>query len=47
MWGVVGALMAVPILMTLKIVCDHVESLHAVGEFVSGRAVNNNEPVNP
>jgi predicted PurR-regulated permease PerM len=35
-WGVVGALMAVPILMTLKIFCDHIASLHAVGEFVSG-----------
>ena len=37
-WGVVGALMAVPILMTLKIFCDHIASLHAVGEFVSGKA---------
>jgi predicted PurR-regulated permease PerM len=36
-WGVVGALMAVPILMTLKIFCDHIESLRAVGEFVSGK----------
>jgi predicted PurR-regulated permease PerM len=35
---VVGALMAVPILMTLKIFCDHIESLRAVGEFVSGKA---------
>jgi predicted PurR-regulated permease PerM len=36
-WGAVGALMAVPLLMTLKIVCDHIESLHAIGEFVSGK----------
>jgi predicted PurR-regulated permease PerM len=36
-WGVVGALMAVPILMTLKIFCDHIASLHAIGEFVSGK----------
>ena len=35
-WGVIGALMAVPILMTLKIFCDHIASLHAIGEFVSG-----------
>ena len=35
-WGVVGALMAVPIVMTLKIFCDHIASLHAIGEFVSG-----------
>jgi len=37
LWGVVGALIAVPLLMTLKIVCDHVESLQPVGEFLSGR----------
>jgi predicted PurR-regulated permease PerM len=37
LWGVVGALMAVPILMTLKIFCDHIESLRGVGEFVSGK----------
>ncbi|MDB5865972.1 MAG: hypothetical protein JWO70_3778 [Betaproteobacteria bacterium] len=38
LWGVIGALMAVPILMTLKIFCDHIDSLHGVGEFVSGKA---------
>jgi predicted PurR-regulated permease PerM len=37
-WGVVGALMAVPILMTLKIFCDHIASLNALGEFVSGKS---------
>jgi predicted PurR-regulated permease PerM len=37
LWGVVGALMAVPLLMTLKIVCDHIESLQPVGEFLSGK----------
>jgi predicted PurR-regulated permease PerM len=37
LWGVVGALMAVPILMTLKIFCDHIGSLAAIGEFVSGK----------
>jgi predicted PurR-regulated permease PerM len=37
LWGAVGALMAVPILMTFKIFCDHIASLNAVGEFVSGK----------
>jgi predicted PurR-regulated permease PerM len=37
LWGVVGALIAVPILMTFRIVCNHVESLAPVGEFLSGR----------
>ena len=37
LWGAVGALMAVPILMTLKIFCDHIPALDAIGEFVSGK----------
>ncbi|MDB5925667.1 MAG: hypothetical protein JWN13_4603 [Betaproteobacteria bacterium] len=39
-WGVIGALMAVPILMTFKIFCDHIESLSAIGEFVSGKPLS-------
>jgi predicted PurR-regulated permease PerM len=31
LWGVVGALLAVPIMVTIKIVCDHVEPLQPVG----------------
>lgn len=38
-WGVIGALMAVPILMTFKIFCDHIASLGNVGEFLSGKTV--------
>jgi predicted PurR-regulated permease PerM len=34
-WGVPGMLLAVPMLMVLKAVCDHVEGLKAVGKFVS------------
>jgi predicted PurR-regulated permease PerM len=34
LWGVPGALMAVPLLAILKIVCDHVEPLSAVAEFL-------------
>jgi predicted PurR-regulated permease PerM len=33
-WGVGGAFIAVPLLATLKIVCDHVESLAPIGEFL-------------
>lgn len=36
LWGIVGALIAVPMLMTFKIVCDHVASLAPVGELLSG-----------
>jgi len=33
-WGVGGAFIAVPLLATFKIVCDHVESLAPIGEFL-------------
>ena len=34
MWGVAGALLAVPILATFKIFCEHIEPLAPVGEFL-------------
>src|ERR1700693_1709870 len=34
-WGIVGALVAVPVLASLKIICDRVRSLHPVAEFLS------------
>lgn len=33
-WGVAGALLAVPILATFKIFCDHIEPLAPIGEFL-------------
>ena len=33
-WGVMGALLAVPILAAIKIVCDHIEGLAPIGEFL-------------
>jgi predicted PurR-regulated permease PerM len=33
-WGVPGAILAVPIMATLKIACDHIESLAPIGEFL-------------
>ena len=43
MWGIVGALIAVPILVVVKVFCDHFESLSKFGEFLSG----NNLSVEP
>lgn len=37
LWGIGGALMAVPILLVVKVLCDHIESWRAFGEFLSGR----------
>jgi predicted PurR-regulated permease PerM len=34
MWGIAGMLMAVPILVTFKIVCAHIESLASIHEFM-------------
>jgi predicted PurR-regulated permease PerM len=36
-WGVAGAFLAVPLLATLKIFCDHIKSLAALGEFLGER----------
>ncbi|MGH7628612.1 MAG: AI-2E family transporter [Gemmatimonadales bacterium] len=33
-WGVAGAFLAVPILATFKIFCDHIETLQPIGEFL-------------
>ena len=45
MWGIVGALIAVPILVVVKVFCDSLPGLANVGELLSGNnfAV---EPVN-
>lgn len=36
-WGIPGAFIAVPLLATLKIFCDHIESLASLGEFLGQR----------
>ena len=36
-WGIAGAFLAVPMLASLKIVCDHVEALNPIGEFLGQR----------
>lgn len=35
MWGIFGALLAVPMLVILKIYCDHLDSLSPLGEFLA------------
>jgi predicted PurR-regulated permease PerM len=36
MWGVPGAILAVPILAIVKIICDRIKALMAVGHFLEG-----------
>ncbi|HEY6061540.1 MAG TPA: AI-2E family transporter [Gemmatimonadales bacterium] len=38
-WGIPGGLLAVPLLATLKIFCDHIERLAPLGEFLGRRDV--------
>jgi len=33
-WGIAGAIIAVPIMAALKIMCDHIDSLAPIGEFL-------------
>jgi predicted PurR-regulated permease PerM len=33
-WGVWGMLLAVPMMMVVKVICEHVEQLHPVGHFL-------------
>jgi predicted PurR-regulated permease PerM len=34
LWGIPGALLAVPMLAMFKIFCDHIEPLAPIGEFL-------------
>lgn len=34
MWGAMGLVLAIPIVAAIKIICDHVERLHTVGEWM-------------
>ncbi len=44
LWGVPGAMMAVPFLVSLRVMCDHFPELSAVGEFLSGRTMEDDDP---
>lgn len=35
MWGIVGIILAVPILAAFKIFCSHIEAMHPIAEFLS------------
>ncbi len=36
-WGIAGIVLAVPILVTFRVLCSHIEALSAIGEFLSQR----------
>ena len=37
LWGFIGALIAVPLLVVIKVFCDHFETLRHVGNFLSAQ----------
>ncbi len=37
LWGFVGALIAVPLLVAIKVFCDHFERLHSIGNFLAAQ----------
>ena len=43
LWGISGAAIAVPALVTLKIFCNHVDGMAGLGEFLSSRPVEKSE----
>lgn len=38
LWGIAGIVVAVPILVTFRVLCSHIDSLSALGEFLSHRS---------
>jgi len=34
LWGALGVLLAVPIMMVIKSICDHIEGLQPIGHFL-------------
>ncbi|MBX6321083.1 MAG: AI-2E family transporter [Rhodospirillaceae bacterium] len=44
LWGVPGALLAGPFLVTARVLCDHFPSLGPAGEFLSGRQDSSKAP---
>ncbi len=39
LWGIPGALVAVPFLVVFKVVCENFEALNVIGNFLSGEAI--------
>lgn len=47
LWGFMGALIAVPILVVIKVFCDHFEGLRHVGNFLSAQQTAEEEEPEP
>jgi predicted PurR-regulated permease PerM len=47
LWGIVGALIAVPLLVVIKVFCDHFDGLRHVGNFLSAQQVIDTDESEP
>jgi predicted PurR-regulated permease PerM len=46
-WGIAGIVVAVPILVTFRVLCSHIEALSPIGEFLSQRNAGESNPAEP
>lgn len=46
LWGFIGALIAVPLLVVIKVFCDHFEELQSFGNFLSAQQSENGDDEN-
>ena len=44
LWGIAGVVVAVPLLVTLRVLCSHIDSLSGLGEFLSHRNTEESTP---
>jgi len=47
LWGLAGAAIAIPLLVCLKVFCDHFEQLSGLGEFIAAREVEKEPEITP
>jgi predicted PurR-regulated permease PerM len=47
LWGIVGALIAVPLLVVIKVFCDHFDGVWHVGNFLAAQQVVEPEEAEP
>ena len=47
LWSIMGMLMAVPLLVTIRVICEHVPALNSFGDFLSARGVEQEDEPAP
>lgn len=47
LWSAVGMIVAVPLLVAIKTFCEHIDGLHGLGDFLSERHAEKEDPAEP